>query len=170
MRVSTFKLDALTDRRPSVATKLSVMATVAIAIVAFTATPKAEAFGLSHVFGGASKVVTGVTSQFSRGVGAALDGAALGAIAGNLIGKDTKATLIGAGAGAVVGTLTDSYQQRQKIAPAAPQPRNVVYEGYADPNARTTKTLTTKRVIRNGVVVQETTQEVIKSSVSNYRR
>lgn len=44
----------------------------------------------------------------------ALGGAALGAIAGQLIGKDTKGTLIGAGIGALAGMGWGAYRQKQE--------------------------------------------------------
>lgn len=44
----------------------------------------------------------------------ALGGAAVGAIAGQLIGGDTESTLIGAGAGALGGALFNDYRVKEK--------------------------------------------------------
>ncbi len=46
--------------------------------------------------------------------GGALGGAALGALAGQLIGKDTKGTLIGAGIGALAGLGWGAYKDKQE--------------------------------------------------------
>ncbi|MEO1046171.1 MAG: glycine zipper 2TM domain-containing protein [Pseudomonadota bacterium] len=77
-----------------------------------------------------------------NGVGGALIGGALGAVAGNRIagrGNRTAGTLIGAGAGAIAGTLIDRAEndpcrdlERQQAAAAQTQPRGYGY-GYGYP-------------------------------------
>lgn len=57
--------------------------------------------------------VTTTPSAERGGLFGAGSGAAIGAIAGQLIGGDTKATLIGAAIGAVVGGLVGSYIDQQ---------------------------------------------------------
>ena len=60
----------------------------------------------------------------------ALGGAAVGAVAGQLIGGDTESTLIGAGAGALGGALFNDYRVKEK---------NKTYEqGYRDGAVRST--------------------------------
>ncbi len=50
----------------------------------------------------------------------AVGGAAVGAIGGQLIGGDTKSTLIGAGAGALGGALLNDALRKNEPGPAKP--------------------------------------------------
>ncbi|MBW1799239.1 MAG: glycine zipper 2TM domain-containing protein [Deltaproteobacteria bacterium] len=50
----------------------------------------------------------------------AVGGAAVGAVAGQLIGSDTKSTLIGAGAGALGGALLNDALRKNEPGPQKP--------------------------------------------------
>lgn len=56
-------------------------------------------------------LLSGCTTPSQRG---AIGGSAMGAAAGQIIGGDTEATLIGAGLGALGGALANDYIDQQK--------------------------------------------------------
>lgn len=76
-------------------------------------------FGLTAVFQGCQSTPT---------QSGAMGGAAIGAIAGQLIGGDTESTLLGAGAGALGGAIMNDYRHQQK--------QKAYNEGYNDARAK----------------------------------
>lgn len=64
------------------------------------------------------------TTPAQRG---AMGGGAIGAVAGQIIGGDTEATLLGAGIGALGGAMANDYIDKQK--------RDAYDQGYHDGNA-----------------------------------
>ena len=55
-------------------------------------------------------------NRYNTQRGAAI-GAGLGALTGQIIGKDTESTLIGAGVGTMLGTIIGNYEDQKVSAP-----------------------------------------------------
>jgi uncharacterized protein YcfJ len=110
----------------------------------------------------------------------ALIGAGVGALAGNLIGRDTRGTLIGAGVGTLVGAIVGNAvdQEHQIAREAAMQNKRIVYydpdedqtiEAIPGPQDQQTKCRkVTKRVWDKGYLVSEKTEEICEGEkISN---
>jgi uncharacterized protein YcfJ len=110
----------------------------------------------------------------------ALIGAGVGALAGNLIGRDTRGTLIGAGVGTLVGAIVGNAvdQEHQIAREAAMQNKRIVYydpqeeqtiEAIPGPEDQQTKCRkVTKRVWDKGYLVSEKTEEICEGEkISN---
>ena len=109
--------------------------------------------------------------RFNTQRGAAI-GAGVGALAGQLVGRNTKSTLIGAGVGTLVGALVGNAvdQERQIAKEAAATNRRIVYydekqdhaiEAIPGPEDQQTKCRkVTKREWDKGYLVSERVEEI----------
>jgi len=134
-----------------------------------------HSFGLSDVLQGLGKVTNTATDTLSGGnktFKSALEGGALGAIAGQAIGRDEKSTWIGAGIGAATSMVLDASgtqqpaKQRKLTRPEqARQDRlardQEAREARSHANERTTAHSKTTRKYENGKLVSTSTTEVI---------
>jgi uncharacterized protein YcfJ len=119
--------------------------------------------------------------RFNTQRGAAI-GAGFGALAGQLVGRNTKSTLIGAGVGTLVGAIVGNAvdQERQIAREAALTNRRVVYydheqdhaiEAIPGPEDQHTKCRkVTKREWDKGYLVSERVEEICEGEKvsSNY--
>ena len=111
------------------------------------------------------------SERFNTQRGAAI-GAGFGALAGQLVGRNTKSTLIGAGVGTLVGAIVGNAvdQERQIAREAAVTNRRIVYhdeeqdhtiEAIPGPENQHTKCRkVTKREWDNGYLVSERVEEI----------
>ena len=111
------------------------------------------------------------SDRFNTQRGAAI-GAGVGALAGQLIGRNTKSTLLGAGVGTLIGALVGNTvdQEHQIAREAAMTNRRIVY--YDDSNGQAIEAIpgpedqhtkcrkVTKRVWDKGYLVSERVEEV----------
>lgn len=119
--------------------------------------------------------------RFNTQRGAAI-GAGFGALAGQLVGRNTKSTLIGAGVGTLVGAIVGNAvdQERQIAREAAMTNRRIVYydreqdhaiEAIPGPEDQQTKCRkVTKREWDKGYLVSERVEEICEGEKisSNY--
>ena len=110
----------------------------------------------------------------------ALIGAGVGALAGNLIGRDTEGTLIGASVGTLIGAVVGNAvdQEHQIAREAAMQNKRIVYHNPQEdrtieaipgpPDQKTKCRKVTKRVWDKGYLVSEKTEEICEGErISN---
>ncbi len=121
----------------------------------------------------------GNPNRYNTQRGAAI-GAGFGALAGQLIGKNTKGTLIGAGVGTLLGAIVGNAvdQERQAAVEAAAMDKRIVYydnkdravEAIPGPEDQHTKCRkVTMREWDNGNLVSEKVEEVCEGEkVSRY--
>ncbi len=121
----------------------------------------------------------GNPNRYNTQRGAAI-GAGFGALAGQMIGKNTKGTLIGAGVGTLLGAIVGNAvdQERQAAVEAAAMDKRIVYydnkdravEAIPGPEDQHTKCRkVTMREWDNGNLVSEKVEEVCEGEkVSRY--
>lgn len=121
----------------------------------------------------------GNPNRFNTQRGAAI-GAGVGALAGQLIGRNTKGTLIGAGVGTLIGAIVGNAvdQERQAAVEAAAMDKRIVYydnkdhaiEAIPEPEDQHTKCRkVTMREWDRGNLVSEKVEEVCEGEkVSRY--